>query len=701
VVHVCRATELRACVWTHLTSTDSAAQALALRCLVHFPSPPLPLSRYLQVLVALTEPRTLKATLARLPLDADAPGGIPPPDRPSILPLTLRLLFPLMRKRSGRLAGRGAPGSARSAILNKLAALAPVELVPLLELFIDPLATAFRPTPSGWVARLLEGGMEEWLERVDAVALATAPLARRRGAANALGDLFSHLGFRMEPFLPALAALAMALFEAAVAGAAAGAEGEKAARSHTLRLISAMLERFPTGTDWRPFWPRLLPAVASLAAHLPAAAARAVAAPPPLLALIGALAGDPHLVPVLANHDSLATLPPGWGASGEEEGTLAAAEPPAALLPHCSAAWAAAAQGSALLHAAVAALRAARAAPAARTAALSAIEHIVASGDAAVALVLAPAADDLADAVRVLLDTPGGGAPGREVMLLERVCRHVHGGASADGLATALVAAATSRRTRDGLAALALRALTGLWLRPSGSDSPAAAAAAEAAAWRLAPLAAGRGALRVRAALPGTLDALAGRVAALGAAIVPLRGATAEAGGLSGEVDVDSRLATYATFTVATWAAFPPLSAAVLMHATLHDALSPDDLALRSSAAAALTRFVATAATSSHLRPLATGTFYHALLRHLSTAPPLPVRQELLVLTQRLVSGLPDAFPDAVVLTHTDPEADFFFNVAHIQLHRRTRALQRLQSILQDAQVLFQRHYHCHSVPGC
>ena len=49
-----------------------------------------------------------------------------------------------MRKRSGRLGGKGAPGSARSAILNYLAALDPAELGPLVQLFLQPISAAFQ-----------------------------------------------------------------------------------------------------------------------------------------------------------------------------------------------------------------------------------------------------------------------------------------------------------------------------------------------------------------------------------------------------------------------------------------------------------------------------------------------------------------------------------------------------------------------------
>lgn len=54
----------------------------------------------------------------------------------------MRLLHPHMRKRSGKLSGKGAPGSARSAILNYLAALEPLEFRHLLQLSLEPVAKA-------------------------------------------------------------------------------------------------------------------------------------------------------------------------------------------------------------------------------------------------------------------------------------------------------------------------------------------------------------------------------------------------------------------------------------------------------------------------------------------------------------------------------------------------------------------------------
>ena len=68
--------------------------------------------------------------------------------RPGLVGVLVRLLWPRMRKRSGRLGGRGVPGSARAAVLNFLAALPPPELRPLLLLFLHPLDGVLSAPPA-------------------------------------------------------------------------------------------------------------------------------------------------------------------------------------------------------------------------------------------------------------------------------------------------------------------------------------------------------------------------------------------------------------------------------------------------------------------------------------------------------------------------------------------------------------------------
>jgi len=45
---------------------------------------------------------------------------------------------------------------------------------------------------------------------------------------------------------------------------------------------------------------------------------------------------------------------------------------------------------------------------------------------------------------------------------------------------------------------------------------------------------------------------------------------------------------------------------------------------------------------------------------------------------RKLAVTFPARFPELAALTAADEEVDFFRNVAHIQLHRRARALSRL-----------------------
>ena len=59
-----------------------------------------------------------------------------------------------------------------------------------------------------------------------------------------------------------------------------------------------------------------------------------------------------------------------------------------------------------------------------------------------------------------------------------------------------------------------------------------------------------------------------------------------------------------------------------------------------------------------------------------------PPAQEHLGLLRQLVRALPGRFPDLAALAGGDAETDPLLNLAHLQLHRRTRALARLAQVL-------------------
>ena len=60
----------------------------------------------------------------------------------------------------------------------------------------------------------------------------------------------------------------------------------------------------------------------------------------------------------------------------------------------------------------------------------------------------------------------------------------------------------------------------------------------------------------------------------------------------------------------------------------------------------------------------------------------LVVLQEHVGLLRELVAGWPEQHADLGLLLDHDAELDFFNNVAHLQLHRRQRALNRLTKVV-------------------
>lgn len=61
--------------------------------------------------------------------------------------------------------------------------------------------------------------------------------------------------------------------------------------------------------------------------------------------------------------------------------------------------------------------------------------------------------------------------------------------------------------------------------------------------------------------------------------------------------------------------------------------------------------------------------------------PCLFVAQEHLTLLRNLAVQFPNMFRELRVLADSDVEVDFFANIAHLQMHRRARALNRLSKV--------------------
>jgi U3 small nucleolar RNA-associated protein 20 len=294
----------------------------------------------------------------------------------------------------------GAPGSARAAILNFLAAAEPAELRPLIELFFGPLGSVFSP-PQGFIeaqptaaeAALFGPGQGTWwgrelgkqtgvfwLDAINAEALNAQPLRRRVGYLNTLEDILKHLGHRMEPFLPELLALAVVLLEDATTELVlndlsndGGVEekekeqGSREIRSRCLRLAATVMDRFPSSHDFSFLWPRLLSAAAPLMERIGVEAA--ADRPPPLVELCVALSASQNLIGILADGSVIENEKEGAG-NAEEQGNslrLVLSKETWAVEDHL---------GSRLLSRCIAALSCSTCAEPTRVAMLGALENI-------------------------------------------------------------------------------------------------------------------------------------------------------------------------------------------------------------------------------------------------------------------------------------------------------------------------------------
>ncbi|KAK3270897.1 hypothetical protein CYMTET_20727, partial [Cymbomonas tetramitiformis] len=329
---------------------------------------------YMEHLENLCEPDNLREELTRFVVGRDVEGVlILEEHRREVTPVIIRLLQPSLRRRTGRLGGRGAPGSARSAVLNFLSALEAHELVPLFRMLLEPLSSAISPTaalagrkPAQRAAAITAaGGSTEWwatLGTADSTLFARVDLAtlvRMRpkllsGFLNTAQDLLGHLGDHTRHFMDPLLSLTLRLLQHAcssgpeedahngVNGGAVGDEKSATAmrrpremRGQCLKLLGTMLDRYPDA-DFEPYWPTLLEIMGPMAERLAGEAAGAASSggrPPAMLEVVRVMAENKELAPVLWREPrilpgALRCISAGQGVNGTTGITRVLAPPP-------------------------------------------------------------------------------------------------------------------------------------------------------------------------------------------------------------------------------------------------------------------------------------------------------------------------------------------------------------------------------------
>ncbi|KAL0044331.1 hypothetical protein WJX82_000142 [Trebouxia sp. C0006] len=741
---VFRSEELKQCVVKQLQDTDSGVQQAALRSLqvfkVKFVSP------YGEQLQRLAADQTLREAMTGFALGPGPDSGIAPQHRAGLIPLLVRLLYPKMRKRSGRLGGKGAPGSARSAILNYLAALDPAELAPLVHLFLQPISTAFRQKKQGeedhpadalpssdrlfpvpwWGYHLGQHDGAWWLTTLDPAVLHSMPSRQRLGVLNAAHDLVKHLGHKLKPFLPEMCALVLVLLQGsslnsnqvrtAVEGEAMSREGSRNIRSSGLRFWATVLQRFPEGMDYNQIWGPFLAAVEPQMERMAVEAASARA--PALLECVAAMAASPSLAPVLAGQPSLTHAS---DTSPAVEGSTAS---PFSL-----------ALGHKLMRSSLAVLSMPRCLDAARNATLNVVESLLdLEGELGYNIIMFHV-DQLLESLRLIVVTAwtapankpakvagqkrqggkqqqqqGGGAPSRKVgtrclAIMERLAGGIgdagRGLLLADALMPLLQQAVSGRKPRNGTAkettaVRTLAVLSAVWQQLSATPvTPPAMSQLERYVLLLSPLVGALTTPEARQGLAAAFVALSGMLPDLATPTRLLTGLNKRSENMIGEMDYDSSLAAYSELHTGFWIELKKKQGLPLMHQCFWDLRNPDDLALRHAAAQALSRCLAAASQQQQQQQQGEAEeggalgLVQQLMFNLAkkgmTAANLAVRQEHVILLRGLVVAFPGQYADLGLLLDRDTELDFFNNVAHLQLHRRQRALQRLTKVLNEA----------------
>lgn len=176
-----------------LVKADDAVSKLALQCLFGFGSKPL--IAYRVSLLRIADAATFRDELTAFDVAPEA-GVVQQDHRAVLLPVLLRLLYAKAVSKKGRNAG-DTVGARRAAVLSYLAALPPQELAGFIEL----------------VVRAFDIPVD--MERVQAVTpvakIESVSATRVLGFLNLLEDLIAQLGVHLAPFVPTLSSVVVAV----------------------------------------------------------------------------------------------------------------------------------------------------------------------------------------------------------------------------------------------------------------------------------------------------------------------------------------------------------------------------------------------------------------------------------------------------------------------------------------------------------
>ncbi|KAK1276802.1 hypothetical protein QJS04_geneDACA000746 [Acorus gramineus] len=186
-----------------------------------------------------------------------------------------------------------------------------------------------------------------------------------------------------------------------------------------------------------------------------------------------------------------------------------------------------------------------------------------------------------------------------------------------------------------------------------------------------------------------------------------LRGLNATSALEMGEVDFDARVNTYEAITQELFISLREEHALVILSHCVHD-MSSEELILRQCASKSLLAFVRFAAMlldnetkdNQNEEPISTGSWTKSrvmniikkvLLRNIGKAmgKEISVQKEWIAFLRDIVVYLPGVsiLRNLIPLHSVDPEKDFFFNILHLQRHKRAKALSRFRDVVSSGNI--------------
>jgi hypothetical protein len=596
------------------------------------------LNPYLDPLLRFVDNKTLRSELASFQLQRGA-DFVQIEHRQELVPFLIATLFPKIRKRNGRLGGKGAPGSARAAILNFLSAAEPSELGALLELFLLPMAGCFRCNPDqvSMPPRLylpvltsslpqLDDSSRDWMDLIDPRSLAAQPAHRHIGYLNAIDDVTKHLGFKIVDYLPMISALIVKMLALAIDN------DDKQVRIKCLRLFSAILSSFGSHVPLKVL-EALLEFVDTFI---------------PLIAVECNAERPPALVELSASILTLMRVP----------GKLLGGALEALSAPHCS-------EGC-------------------RAAILDMIETIIDDhGEGSLV--------NHADTLLSGLDCTLAGfrkhraLAVRSLNILEVLSSSpffLYNEKITKALISMLVVPKRKwqrddrRRLSEGNEVLLSRAcacLAAIWNKASESGHLTRSSEQVSIMRSLAPL----------VLMLNTQDARENLCLAL--LSFHACGSTKLLKDLNSfaltEPDYDKRLEAYRNLWVTEHSPdgymddSPTDFSNFLIYQCCVDLANPTDLSLRHAASSALRRFLGDTSNEALVKNI----LMPEIRLRIAGTSSQTVRQEHLEIIRQVALHLPESFPELQEVTNKEEDLDFWSNVCHVQLHRRARAFERIR----------------------